>query len=379
MVRRFLSLSALATLAVAGPVAAQETAETLAARTALIEARTALEKAQADTAKQRLELLGLKNDATGKTELGEKGGQFEGWLLSSRAIDTAAGLLKGRLETVAPRATLILLAGDEKLDLALPAAMKSRLRYLAQQASSERNSAACSGAAPRPGASMVPLPAILAGAGTLLGSFRTDTAITGFDGPDAVRMVIAALADARGRPAPGAPAWIVPSDLLGIPDQAPLIKSWDELATARQELARCRATLATKGDAAKPQIDRIDVQLANIDDFASKQVGAGDGVSPLIRAAQIDGIAALKPKIVRLYVEKAGGSILNRRNLWTALGAPAVGITGGAVIGWRLGDPLSGSMIGGGNLVCRTELTSMRTVQSGRVRASSCAWVERAR
>jgi len=376
MFRPFPLLSAVAMLAITGPTAAQETADTLAGRTALIEARTALEKAQTDRAKQRLELLGLKNDATGKTELGEKGGEFEGWLLSSRAIETAAGLLKDRLGTSAGGAPLILLAGDEKLDLALPATTKARLDYLAQQTKSARAAAACPRVAPPRGAEMMLPPAILAGVGALLGSFRTDTTITGFDGPDDARMVIAALAEARGQTTP---AWIVPGDLLGVPDQAPLIETWNELAADRQELATCRAALARKGDAAKPQIEAIDAQLANIDDFATKQVGAGDGASPLIRAAQIDGIAALKPKIVRLYIEKAGGSILNRRNLWTALGAPAVGVTGGAVIGWRMGDPQTGTMIGGGNLVCRTELTSMRAIQSGRVRTSSCAWVGKAR
>ncbi len=71
-----------------------------------------------------------------------------------------------------------------------------------------------------------------------------------------------------------------------------------------------------------------------------------------------------------LTVEKGGGSLLKRSNLWTALGAPTVGITGGLIVSYTLTEPRGGGFLQGGALVCRTALTNLRDVQSGRVGGS---------
>lgn len=370
-------VTALAGALAAQPATSQDSTEAIEARTAHLEARTALAKAKADAVQQQLDLLGLKTDATGKTELKDKGGEFEGWLLSSRAIETAAAKLDTTLSTVgADAAPLILLAGDEAFDLGLPETMRSRLEFLKEQSDSILANAQCKKTPSRPGVSAFPAPAVLTGLGALVGAFRTDTTISGFAGPDDARMVIAALAAARGNQRLATTNWIVPADLIGVPKPSSLIDSWRDVETSRTKIAACRIRLAGLGDKFKDDIATLDAQLANIDDFASKQIGASDGVSPLVRAAQIAAIADLKPAILRIYVEKAGGSILNRRNLWTALGFSAVGITGGAVIGWRVSDPIAGRLIAGGNFICRTQLTSMRAIQSGRIRASNCDWEE---
>jgi len=365
--------------ALASPARGQETVETLAARTALIEARAALEKAETDRVSGRLAVLGLQNDATGKTEITGGGGEFEGWLLSARAIETAATLLNGSLTKLnSGGRPVVLLAADEAFDMGLPATMRARLAFLLHQADATLAGAACGGGGRAPeGAPGMIAPAAIAGIGALVSAFRTDTTVTGFAGPDAARMVIAAMAATRTSSGAETGDYVVPADLIAVPEGSSLIEQWARIEERRDSIARCRTALARQGDATKPQVERLDAQVGNIDDFAAKQVGAGSGVSPLLRAAQLDAVVTLKPMILRVYVEKAGGSILNRRNLWTALGAPAVGVTGGAVIGWRLSEPTTGSLLGGGNLVCRTELTSMRAIQSGRVRSSSCNWAER--
>lgn len=381
MARPIILVPVMAALLAGSPSRAQETAATLADRTALIEARTALEKARADKVDQRLDRLGLKSDAMGKTVLTEGGGGFEGWLLSSRAIEAAAVVLNADLARLdVGREALVLLAGDETFDMTLPSTMRERLSYLSKQASDTLSSASCAaGGADAPTGTLSFAPGAMAALGAVVGSFRTDTTVTGFAGPDAARMVIAALVATRTRAEATPAAWIVPGDIMGVQETSPMLVKWAEIVNQRAKIAECRAGLARQGDGTKVQVDRLDAQTANIDDFSSKQIGAGDGASPLVKAMQVDGVASLKPMILRVYVEKAGGSILNRRNLWTALGAPAVGITGGAVIGWRLGDPSSGEVVGGGNLVCRTELTGMRAIQNGRVRPSDCSWMKQVR
>ncbi len=172
---RTASLIAI-TAALATPAQSQETVDTLAARTALIEARTALEKAQIDRASERLALLGLKSDATGKTDITGGGGEFEGWLLSARAIETAARMLNAQLRELNPGARpLVLLAADEPFDMGIPATMQTRLAFLLRQTDVTLAAATCGGGRAPTGAPGMIAPAAIAGIGALVGSFRTDT------------------------------------------------------------------------------------------------------------------------------------------------------------------------------------------------------------
>lgn len=368
-----LGAVALVALMTGRPAAAQDDPPSAtAAATAVLLERIALEKAQADLAGARIKTLGLSSDATGATELKDTGGEFEGWLLSANAIEAAGTEIAGRLTG---GGNLLLVAGNERVDLALGQTMRGRLDYLARLSRDAQWRATCA-APPAVGLApaALPLAPLAPYLGALIGAFKTDTTVSGFAGPTDARMVVAALA--RHRPAAGAGLWIVPGEQVGVAEDAPLLAKWSTVLKERDAVEACRARLATKTstDQLKAHIADLDVALKTIDDFASKQVGDGDGESPLIQAARIDALAVLKPQVVRIHVEKAGGSILLRKNLWTALGAPAIGITGGAVVGWRRTDPQTGALLAGGNLACRTQLTNMRAIQRGVIRRPSCGW-----
>jgi len=105
-----------------------------------------------------------------------------------------------------------------------------------------------------------------------------------------------------------------------------------------------------------------------------KTVKLRDGAeaSLLSRAMRYAAVTKDNPLLLRLYTENIGGSLLKRANVWTALGAPAVGLTGGLVVSYRLSDPQLGEVKFAGVLVCRTALTDMRSIHAGRARASAC-------
>jgi len=371
----FLSFSAAAPA-----LAAQEAEEEspVATATKQITEQAALEEAQNKLAKQRIEALGLKSDATGKTELEENGGQFEGWLLSANAIQSAADRIAESLRKKIPQSqTAAILAGDEVLDLGLPGAMAARMSGLSRRAASALQAAGCpSGSSP---IRMDAGPAGgLAGAipyvGAIIGALKTDTTVSGFAGPTDARLLVNALAE-NVEPED---KWIVPGDISKIDQTGTLLTIWNQLTDQRSSLAGCRAVVAAnvgKDDkAAQARVAALDVAIGEIDTFETKQVIGGEGPSPLVKASRLEALAKEPVSIVRVYVEKAGGSILQRSNLFTMLGAPAIGITGGSVVGFRISDATTGQALGGGNLSCRTALTNMRAIHAGQVRASSCDW-----
>lgn len=373
-------LALLLVSAGAPALAAQEEEESpVAAATKQVTEQAALEEAQNKLAKQRIDALGLKADATGKTELKDNGGQFEGWLLSANAIQSAADRIASSMRSKIPhRQATAILAGDEVLDLGLPGAMSSRMKSLGDRATAALKAAKCADASagdPKPTDFVAGgLAAAIPYVGAVIGALKTDTTISGFAGPTDARLLVNALAE---RVATGE-RWIVPGDIANVGAGGTLWKLWDGLTDQRSRLAACRAIAAAnakKDDkAAQTRIAALDAAIGDIDTFETKQVIGGEGPSPLVKASRLEALSNETVSIVRVYVEKAGGSILQRSNLFTMLGAPAVGITGGSVVGFRITDASTGQAQGGGLLSCRTALTNMRAVHAGRVRASSCNW-----
>ena len=342
--------------------------------TAAAQAATAREKALNDLAAQRLTALHLNSNTTGTAEVKEHGGEFEGWLMSANAIDTAAVRIAGNLRTSSGGGRLVILAGDETFDLGLPRTMAMRLSGLERGANDALRAAGCGGGRSTPshnsefvGESPT---ALLPYVGALVNAFRTDTTITGFTGPTDARLIVNALA---GQIATG-DDWVIPSAIATISIDSPLVSKWDGVASLRSILSTCRAEKARGNAAAKAKLPGLDQAIAEINAFETAHVvGGGTSVSPLVQAIRLESLAATPDlSVVRVFVEKAGGSILVRRNLFTMLGAPAVGISGGAVVGWRVVEARTGRLRGGGNLSCRTELSNIRAIQAGRIRASSC-------
>lgn len=143
---------------------------------------------------------------------------------------------------------------------------------------------------------------------------------------------------------------------------------YQNLGTRMSQSKACRTAL---NDLPKTKVNtevlaKLDATLKKADAFNSEVLKADEtGATPLGRGLASEGLVPAGTLVLRVFVEKAGGSLLKRQNLWTALGFPAIGITGGLVISYTLTDPAGGYLRRSGIGVCRTAMTSMRAVQNG--------------
>ncbi|HEY0312287.1 MAG TPA: hypothetical protein VGC56_07295 [Allosphingosinicella sp.] len=380
---------------------AQETAKLNAqaardtAAAAATTAATARLKAQADA-------LGLPT-AEGKTSLGTNAGVVEAWMLSSSTLDSAAQWIAEDLTKVqgnsrsSPQGThpaprdpnlpppppslpaghstssygsnrhpILLVPVDEVLaldvsdDIALQIADTKKLIDKAQPqycSTGRTGDTGTSGGA-------IPLAAI----GAAVSLLKTDTEISGVDIPVAHRMLVAStgrrLVDAGYNV-------ILPAASIATPQRSPLAEAWADLVSARTSAKACRERFAKekKTPWLTKKLAAFDAALAAGDALEAKLLKRDDkGQTPLAEAVRADALLQGNPWVLRVAVEKGGGSILKRSNIWTALGAPAVGITGALIISYTLTDPRGGDLLQSGTLVCRTALTNMRDIQNARVR-----------
>lgn len=358
-----LILAAPAQAQTAATAAAAEAAAALAAekaRTDALVAQTAATKAETDLLAARVAALGLKNEATGKTTVDDKVGSVEGRMLAARGL-AAAGpeIARGVDEKRAGRPVVILgNAGIFAFDQ--PVVVRQEMTRLGTMVTSAL--APCRAAAGEPVVTesiMGALPAI----GAVVNALKTDVDIKGFDAQLDERVVINAVAAARD-------FFIVPAEAVRPDEKGSLFSRLAGLRELQGQAAACRLRSA----AGTPAAAALDASITAIEAFSIRVTAAGAEGRPsiLAQAALVDAIAALNPMVLRVSVEATGGSLLVRKNLFTALGAPAVGLTGGGVVSWRLTDPASGGVKAAGVLVCRTALTNLRAIHANTARAGDC-------
>lgn len=133
------------------------------------------------------------------------------------------------------------------------------------------------------------------------------------------------------------------------------------------------ASLADNIRAGTKQSDEQKAVLKRYDDFIVRIQTPVDGKVPLLtalRAAKFT-TAAQTHNILELKVEKVGGTLLKRKNLAVALGASALGITGGSVVSYSLTDK-DGVVQAAGLLHCGTTLTNFKMVHKRHMIKGHC-------
>ena len=131
-----------------------------------------------------------------------------------------------------------------------------------------------------------------------------------------------------------------------------------ELVRLRQQAA---SKLATETDTARKAA--LTAVIARFDAFSAKVTTPDDkGVVPIVRAARLDELDALRPNILRVYVDKAGGTFVNTKNINTFFGADPLRVTGAVVASYTVTKPELGSVTSSNIYVCRTALTRLRPV-----------------
>ncbi|MDJ0275377.1 hypothetical protein QLH51_00965 [Sphingomonas sp. 2R-10] len=425
-----LLAAAMASAAAAQDIPKDPEVARLERETALLTARAARDTAAASVAtaetarvRARVDALGLPRPE-GKTTLGANAGAIETWMLSTATLDTAAAWIARDVASAAPapppsrgaspatrtatdpangrpaprvsdpgslgdvsalsgrtvdrsatggtrvrdadgvtgRNPILLLSADDPLVLDTAANLESQIAF-AEGALTKALPATCKTASGTDGETGGFLPPAVAGA--VLGLLKTDTDISGIEATIPDGMLIATVARRLARS--NVPV-ILPTALIAPNHDSALAGRWGELLASRDHAKTCLSRFGGRKADAATKRKTLEAAIAAVDAFEAKQTKPDDnGRIPLARAIQVETLLADNPHVLRVHVEKGGGTLLKRANLWTALGAPAVGITGGLVVSYVLTDPASGQFRGGGVLTCRTALTNLRDVQGGRV------------
>jgi hypothetical protein len=335
----------------------------LNAQAAVATAEAAKIAAEAALAKAPVAALGLPS-YEGTTTLGQGAGAIEALLLATDALHAAAaGIAAAIAEARWPAGEafagdFVVLAGDERLDLSELAAMRAEIRGLeaafepvrprgAEGEYHELTAAALAG----------PIAAI----GAIGGLLRSDTSLAPVDHSASLTHRVLATAVAgklAGRT-------ILPAEITGAGvDPSPaIVEQIVRLGRARGEAAAWVKALpedrAADGERMRAAIARCDAFLTRV------TMPDATGSVPAVRAARLEQLAEAGALVLRLHVEKAGGTLITRKNLWTFFGADPVRVSGALVVSYRLVDPADGRVILADVLNFRTRLATLSEIQAG--------------
>lgn len=375
---RFTTTAALVALCAASMLRAEDT--TTDPELAAIAKRQALATAQkaeydADASKYTAQKAAAdakfsfvpQSGAEGKVTLGDGAGSIETNMLVSSAIGVAARLIVADVQ--APSGTL-LLAGDEAVTVdgfatfkaqvfGVDAALRGVMKPIPSTDSCEPPKAP-----PPPGFAPMVIGAAIS---AIAGAIRTDTEVRGFTSDLGSAVLVRAVA----AKAPG--QFVLPSQVI-----SPDIKS-DNLVVVSICKLQILRDAANAQIPAKPADDQKDhaaalaAAVGRYDTFLAGLTKPDDkGSIPLATAYKQSVLIPNGRNLLRVYVDKAGGSLLTRRNLWTALGANAVGVSGGLLVSYTMTDPMTGMILKADMLRCGTGLAGLREVRGDKDKPASC-------
>ncbi|HEY0414007.1 MAG TPA: hypothetical protein VGD66_12795 [Allosphingosinicella sp.] len=319
------------------------------AETERLNAEAALERARAD----RIKALGLPS-FDGKTTLGQGAGAIESLLLAADALEEAAGRIAAAALAVLPdgekdQRPFLVLAGDETVDFGLLGSLRAQIEAFRAifdellEPPQARNFAAPAG-----------FGGTIALIGALAGLVRTETEVTAVDLPAlSHRLLATAIAGKMKKRA------ILPTAAAGLAaGDSPMLLDMAGLAADRDKVAAKIKTLQP------PDSDRYAAALARFDAFFTNATAAdAKGVVPLVEAARIERMFKAAPLVLRVFVEKAGGTLLNERNIRTFFGRDPVRVSGGLVASYAITDPASGSVQAAAVITCRTRIAKIEEIQ----------------
>jgi hypothetical protein len=365
---------------------AAQTAEKarLDAETARINAEAARINAEAARDRARIDALRLPS-FEGTTTLGQGAGAMEATILASHTVRRAASLIGASVDQAYPETDsgappIVVLAGDEAIDFGRIGALGAEMDAI--HAEFERLIAIDRAANPRQplftsdgetgGSATAIISAVTAAAGLL----RSNTDVTALDLPAISNRVLATAVAAEL----GARA-ILPSAAVGSITPAPPTDQWIQMSLIQKlnrlvalrafvEAARNRIPVADPSKPTQAEKDKIapyTAALARFDAFAARVTTADtSGSVPLVQAARLESIWRLDPRILRVYVDRAGGSVIRRTNIATTLALDSpVRVSGAMVASYTLTNPATGNVLAAEIITCRTAIGRLREVQQG--------------
>ena len=353
-------LFATASFAEDPPTATEQETARLAQQTALLTAQANLATAKAALDQAKVKALGLP-EFKNETTLDPGGGVIEANMLASRAVRAAANHIKlsSKCTNAIDGLSYLMLTPLEKFDVNAPifvqlhaGAIQAQLRQALDLRADTRVASLGAGA----------ILGIVQAAASL---FANETKVSGIDLPSIndAALIMATAGSLCGK-------GIVPSASMGMIDleHSTIINKLSELQTLVLTAADARRRIPDDGkDEHKRKAAALEAAMTSYDGFITK-IGTVDseGQSPLSQALLIERYPIEKTYIVRIAVNKAGGSIINSKNLWTTLGVDPVKVSGGLVVSYSITKADTGAVETSETFTCQTSLASIRKIQNGR-------------
>ena len=190
-------------------------------------------------------------------------------------------------------------------------------------------------------------------AGAIIGLFASETTVQGMTGLGDEGLLINSLA--RAAPA----RYVLQGAILTpeLPVTHPIVQRIAGLDGCAFRARQAKAN--PSNDAQKATLDAV---LERWQIFRGGLFSAGEGgdvpIVSIYREALLRDAASRF--ILHLQVERSGGTLLTSKNLWTALGAPAITLSGGTIVSYRLFERRTGRLATGGTIICRTPTIGLR-------------------
>lgn len=311
-----------------------------------------------------LSYLGL-SAAEGKTTVGEKGGELEGYIQAASMLDLAGGAIRTKVRKKFPDGAggfVAVLADDETFKLTDYYIATNRLKLLTQQTdfletvcptpdkSDERVGVAAEDGADGGGPKLKP------GFEDLFGVLKTDTTITPVAiSPGAQLLVDAISAESLG---PKKPAWLLASEQTIPTAKSGLLDDFQDVLIKTKPYVRKDCEAGTALFAA-----------------ASAMAAPGEKGAPslLEKALLLEGTAKKSlAGVLRVRVEKAGGTLVTKQNIFTTLGFNGVTMSGGLIVTYRLVNPRTGGVTTSGTLICTTKALGLKEINSKGPKGGQC-------
>jgi hypothetical protein len=336
-----------------------------------IKAEADRDKAEADLITQRaardkakIDALGLPAGYNGTTTLsGTNAGVMEANMLAMYALQAAADGIVSDVKGKAGK--VVVLAGNENADLNQVVMIEAQLdgiesdlisaigppRRETRRSRSSRSVVESSFALP------ISPTTIVEAVSAVAGLLRSETTVTAVDLASVSERALANAVAGRLTNAS------LPSAVIGRPTGADnLLKQLDRVGTLRNQAALRLAAVDPKSVEAVA----LTAAIKRFDDFNIKVTTPDDkGMVPIVRAAQLStlfGKDADKIRVLRVFVDRAGGTFVSTKNLGTFFGADPLRVTGGLVASYALTNPGTGQVLTSNIFVCRTSLSRLRQI-----------------
>lgn len=350
--RHFGFSVAIAAFITTAPCLAQTTDERIAEADAR-KAEAEAQQARLATDRARMEAAIPQSGAEGKATLAAGAGTIEAAMLVADAMRAAAAAIWERVGGNLPDGT-ILLSGNESLSTDAYAGFRAEAAGLEAQFAQALGRALppglCSG-----GEELAPAAGLAVSA--IAGMLKSDVEVAGVTTSLGASHLTRALMDKAGG------RLRVPAFALST---TPSDRNPVQIALCRLRAARALADKAPPSPLVKAAAERYDAFFARITQ------PDGTGAAPLASILRQSMLAPAGARVLRVTADAEGGSVLTRRNLWTALGASAVGVTGGVVASYVVSDPEDGRVLAAGTLRCGTNLAAIRDIHRGKATPASC-------